>query len=52
MLFRSSSRAAVALRHSPQQLTATLKALGSGMGSPWGADQKDATLLAWLLLAA
>src|SRR5207237_1305758 len=47
-----SSRAAAALRQSPQQLTATLKALGSGMGSPWGADQKDAALLAWLLLAA
>ena len=47
-----SSRAAAALRQSPQQLTATLKALGSGMGPPWGADQKDATLLAWLLLAA
>jgi len=31
---------------------ATVTALGRGMGSPWGADQKDAALLAWLLLAA
>jgi len=46
-----SSRAVAALCQSPQQLTARLKALGSGMGSPWGADQKDAALLAWLLLA-
>ena len=45
------ARATAALRESPQQLAATLKALGRGMGSPWGADQKDATLLAWLLLA-
>jgi hypothetical protein len=45
------ARAAAALRESPQRLAATLKALGRGMGPPWGADQKDATLLAWLLLA-
>ena len=44
-------RAAAALRQSPQQLAATVKALGRGMGPPWGADQKHAALLAWLLLA-
>jgi hypothetical protein len=43
--------AAAALRKSPQLLAATVKALGRGMGSPWGADQKYAALLAWLLLA-
>jgi hypothetical protein len=38
-------------RKRPEQLAATVKALGRGMGSPWGADQKYAALLAWLLLA-
>lgn len=43
--------AAAVLRKSPQQLAASVKELGRGMGSPWGADQKSAALLAWLLLA-
>jgi hypothetical protein len=46
-----TGRAATALGKSPDQLAATVTALGRGMGSPWGADQKDAALLAWLLLA-
>jgi hypothetical protein len=46
-----TGRAATVLRRSPEQLAATLKELGGGMGSPWGADQKHAALLAWLLLA-
>jgi hypothetical protein len=46
-----AAHAAAALRKSPEQLAATVKALGRGMGSPWGADQKYAALLAWLLLA-
>jgi hypothetical protein len=46
-----AARATAALRKSPEQLAATVKVLGRGMGSPWGADQKDAALLAWLLLA-
>jgi len=46
-----AAHAATALGKSPDQLAATVTALGRGMGSPWGADQKDAALLAWLLLA-
>jgi hypothetical protein len=46
-----TGRAAAVLRRSPEQLAATVRELGRGMGSPWGADQKDAALLAWLLLA-
>ena len=46
-----TGRAATVLRKSPEQLAATVRELGRGMGSPWGADQKDAALLAWLLLA-
>jgi hypothetical protein len=46
-----TERAARVLRRSPEQLAATVKELGRDMGSPWGADQKDAALLAWLLLA-
>jgi hypothetical protein len=26
--------------------------MASSLGAPWGADQKDAAQLAWLLLAA
>jgi hypothetical protein len=43
--------AAAALGRSPQELTATVHALGAPLGAPWGADQKSAALLAWLLLA-
>ncbi len=46
-----TSRASAALGRSREQLTAIAKELGRGMGSPWGADQKSAALLAWLLLA-
>ena len=42
--------ASVTLKKSPQALAATLASLGRGLGAPWGADQKSATLLAWLLL--
>lgn len=43
-------RAAVTLRKSPHALAATLATLGRRLGAPWGADQKSAALLAWLLL--
>jgi hypothetical protein len=42
--------ASVTLKKSPQALAATLASLGRGLGAPWGADQKSAALLAWLLL--
>jgi len=45
------ARAAAELGKSPAQLRATVSALGRGCGAPWGADQKSAALLAWLLLA-
>jgi hypothetical protein len=45
------ARAAAALGKSSEQLAASVKELGRGLGSPWGADQKSAALLAWLLLA-
>ena len=44
------AQAAVTLRKSPDALAATLGGLGRGLGAPWGADQKSAALLAWLLL--
>ncbi len=44
------ARAAVTLRKSADTLAATLATLGQGCGAPWGADQKSAALLAWLLL--
>jgi hypothetical protein len=47
-----TARASAALGRSPEELTAAVQALGRGLGSPWGADQKSAALLAWLLLAA
>ena len=45
------AEAARALRRGPKELTATVARLGRAAGSPWGADQKSAALLAWLLLA-
>ena len=45
-----AERAGVALEASPDEISATLAALGRGLGAPWGADQKSAALLAWLLL--
>jgi hypothetical protein len=44
-------RAGVALRRSPGDLQAVAASLGRAVGPPWGADQKAAALLAWLLLA-
>ena len=46
-----SDRAASKLRKTPAQLAAAVRALGQPLGAPWGADQKSAALLAWLLLA-
>jgi hypothetical protein len=45
-------RAASVLRKPAAKLEATIQALGREIGPPWGADQKSAALLAWLLLAA
>lgn len=45
------AEAARTLKRKPRELTATLARLGREAGSPWGADQKSAALLAWLLLA-
>jgi hypothetical protein len=45
------ARAAAVLGRSPQQLADAVRALGAQVGAPWGADQKCAALLAWLLLA-
>ena len=37
--------------HRPlSQLQEVVAGLGRQVGSPWGADQKNAALLAWLLL--
>lgn len=46
-----SGEAARALKHTPAALAATVARLGREAGAPWGADQKSAALLAWLLLA-
>jgi len=45
------AQAADALRRSGAELSAAAAALGRGLGAPWGADQKAAVLLGWLLLA-
>ena len=47
----TAQAAPLAMRRSPEELAESLKALGRGLGSPWGADQKSAALFAWLLLA-
>lgn len=47
-----TARASATLGRSPEELMATVRELGRGMGSPWGVDQKSAALLAWLLLGA
>jgi hypothetical protein len=44
-------RAAAALQTTSARLAATVQALGKPLGAPWGADQKSAALLAWMLLA-
>ena len=46
-----TARAAAALRQSAARVTAAAAVMGSGLGPPWGADQKSAALLAWLELA-
>jgi hypothetical protein len=46
-----ADHAADRLGRPPASLQQTVKALGREAGSPWGADQKMAALLAWLLLA-
>lgn len=43
-------RAVSSLRRSPDELQAQAAALGKPLGPPWTADQKLATLLAWMLL--
>jgi len=55
-VFRIKSRAleaeaAAALGRTTQNLRDTVAALSRQVGSPWGADQKHAALLAWLILA-
>ena len=45
------AEAARALKRRPMELTAAVARLGREAGSPWGADQKSAALLAWLLRA-
>lgn len=45
-----SARAQAALGRTEGHLSAAVTALGRGLGAPWGADQKSAVLLAWLLL--
>lgn len=44
------ARAETRLRRPISELREDVKALGRQVGSPWGADQKMAVLLAWLLL--
>jgi hypothetical protein len=46
------AEAAAALGKPVEALRQALKELGRAVGSPWGADQKAAALLAWLVLAA
>jgi hypothetical protein len=45
------THAAQCLRQPAKRLLDVVNALGSGVGPPWGADQKKAALLAWSLLA-
>jgi hypothetical protein len=45
-------RAAAVLTRTPEQLAQAVAGLGAGLGAPWGADQKSAALIAWLLLAS
>jgi hypothetical protein len=40
-----------ALKRTPRELAAEVARLGREARTPWGADQKGAALLAWLLLA-
>jgi hypothetical protein len=48
---RDLDKRAGACLHQPlNQLADAVRQLGKQVGSPWGADQKQAALLAWLLL--
>jgi hypothetical protein len=44
-------QAAAVLRRPPKAVLDAVHALGPQVGPPWGADQKKAALLAWLILA-
>jgi hypothetical protein len=44
------SRAAEILKKSPDALKRSVASLGRSVGGPWRADEKTATLAAWLLL--
>lgn len=44
--------AATAAGLTPAKLTAQLAAMGKASEKPWAADQKQATLVAWLALAS
>ena len=46
-----SAEAVRALRRTSPELAASVARLGRAAGAPWGADQKNAALLAWLLFA-
>jgi hypothetical protein len=46
-----SDHARQALGLSPSKLRDRLAALGQGLGPPWGQDQKEAALVAWMALA-
>ena len=46
-----AAEAAAQLRRSPGELRTMVAQLGREVGAPWGADQKGAALIAWLLLA-
>jgi hypothetical protein len=45
------AEASAAIGQAPETLREVLKEMGREMGPPWGADQKAAALLAWLILA-
>jgi hypothetical protein len=45
------AQAARALKRTPRSLAAAVAQLGRELPPPWGADQKSAALLGWLLLA-
>ena len=45
-----AAQASRELKRAPEELRATVAELGREVGAPWGADQKEAALLAWLLL--
>lgn len=47
-----AKRAAAAAGLTPAKLAARLAAMGKASGRPWAADQKQATLAAWLALAS